>query len=179
MSRLTLAAPALLLLAACPAAAPPAVPAPSVETVTGQALGQPAAAMISGAQPVSFAALTFDGPVSTVARDAVLGGLGSARTFTTPRGSLSVRYAPGLTAADSPSESGSGARACLFTRVAASGTYVIAGGTGSFARAPGRGTYSLTFVTETERAADGACSPSGARIAAGDQVDFTAAGPLS
>lgn len=182
MSRRALAVPALLLLAACsaaPAASSPSVPFPADEQVTGQALGAQAAAMIDGKAPVSFPALTFDGPVSAVARGAALGGLGSVRTFATPRGSLTVRFAPGLRAAASAAGVGSGTRACLFSRVAAAGTYTVTGGTGSFAGASGHGAYSLAFVTETRRPAGGGCSPSGAPIPAGDQADFTAAGPLA
>ncbi len=167
---------ALFLLAAgAVPASQRGVPPPTVETVTGQALGAQAAAEISGAEPVTFPALIFDGPVATVSRDTVLGGLGSARVFSTPKGSLAVRYAPAAAAPAGVAPVGP----CVFSRTVASGTYVVTGGTGAFAGARGRGTYSLTFITETKRSADGACSPSGVPVAAGDQVDFTAGGPLA
>lgn len=176
-----LAAVPLCVLAACSGLAPAgrAVPPPSAETVSGQALGAQAAAMISGAAPVEFAALTFDGPVSAVSREAVLGALAGTRALATPRGTLTIRYDPAARAGASPSPAGSGTRACLWSRVAASGSYEVTGGTGGFAGATGRGVYSLTFTTETKRSADGACSPSGVPVPAGAQADFTASGPLS
>ena len=177
--KLALAAPAALLLAACTATSPaprPSVPPPSVETVTGQALVAQAEAGPGGS--VTFPALTFSGPVSTVSRDAVLGSPGGTQAFATPRGTLTVRYTA-ASAGSAPEAAGSGARACVFTRRAASGTYVITGGTGSFAGATGHGAYTLVFVAETKRAPGGACSPSGTPIPAGDQADFTAGGPLA
>lgn len=170
-----------VLAAACSGApsSRPAVPPPTVETVSGQALGAQAAAGISGTGPVTFPALTFSGPVSTVSRNTVLGGTVSTRVFATPKGSLAVRYTAAARASASPAEVGSGARACVFSRQAASGTYVITGGTGSFSGASGHGTYTLVFITETARAADGSCSPAGKAVPAGDQTDFTAAGPLT
>jgi hypothetical protein len=169
------------LAAACSGApaARPAVPPPTVETVSGQALGAQAAAGIDGSEPVTFPAMVFDGPVATVSRNTVLGGLSSTRVFATPKGSLTVRYTAGARAAASPAEIGDGARACVFSRTAASGTYTVTGGTGSFAGASGHGTYTLVFITETARAADGSCSPAGKAVPAGDQVDFTAGGPLT
>jgi hypothetical protein len=183
MRKLALTAPALLLLAACTAASPPparpAVPPPSVETAAGQVLGAQAEAEIGESAPVVFPALTFSGPVAAVSRDAALGVLDGTRTFATPRGSLTVRYAAGARAAASPSDVGSGTRACVFSRLAASGTYAVTGGTGAFAGATGHGVYSLVFIIETKKADGGACSPSGVPIPSGDQVDFTAGGPYS
>jgi hypothetical protein len=181
-ARPVLAASPLLLLAACSAAPPAvtsAVPPPSVETLSGQVLGAQAAAEIAGAEPVEFPAMVFDGPVATAARDILLGGTSGTRVLATPRGSLDVRYGTAAHTAAGPSAVGSGLIACVFSRTAASGGYVIAGGTGAFAGAAGHGTYALVFITETQRAADGACSPSGVPVPSGDQVDFTAGGPLT
>ena len=108
--KLALAAPAALLLAACTATSPaprPSVPPPSVETVTGQALGAQAEAGPGGS--VTFPALTFSGPVSTVSRDAVLGSPGGTQAFATPRGTLTVRYTA-ASAGSAPEAAGSGAR---------------------------------------------------------------------
>ncbi|MCW2930020.1 MAG: hypothetical protein JWM19_982 [Actinomycetia bacterium] len=168
-------APFLCLAAACsrppvPVPVPGGVPAPVTEQVTGQALGAGAAR-----GTVTFPALVFSGPVTTVARDARL-DLSGAAVLATPRGNLDVRYATAARAS-LPAEAGHGARTCLYRRTAASGSYTVTGGTGMFSGAAGHGTWSLVIVTEV-RASGGTCSPSGVPVPAGDQADFTASGPL-
>lgn len=185
---------AVLLIAACsssPVITKPlpgpasSVPPPVIESLSGQVTGTQAQRVIQGTAPITFPILTFTGVVATAISNVALGGhqSGDTRIFATPKGDLTVRYTREGSRGDLiPLESLDGN--CMFSQVAAEGSYTITGGTGGFANASGHGSYSITFITMTVKSASvkaTSCTTAnpGKSAPAGTQVVFTASGPLS